>query len=122
MQSYYRVGLDELLSRGLTVQWFEGVAIVQEVCRQILADGSAERGFPSMADILVCAHGEIELGGTASPGQSVAAAGHTLSQMLGEDAPVRLRLVATQATAGEGGYNSLQEFADAVAYFARPDA
>src|SRR5688572_853872 len=42
--------------------------------------------------------------------------------MLGEDAPVRLRLVATQATAGDAGYHTLQEFSDAVAYFARPDA
>ena len=122
MQSYYRIRLDDLLGRDLTVQWFEGVAIVQEVCRQILADGSAQRGFPSMAEVFVCAHGEIEFAGTASSSESVAAAGHTLSQMLGEDAPVRLRLVASQATAGDAGYHTLQEFSDAVAYFARPDA
>ena len=48
MQSYYRIGLDDLLGRDLTVQWFEGVAIIQEVCRQILADGSAQRGFPAL--------------------------------------------------------------------------
>jgi hypothetical protein len=117
-----RIRLDDLLGRDLIVQWFEGVAIVQGVCRQILASGSTQRGFPSLAEVLVCAHGGIELVGSASPGESVAAAGHTLSQMLGEDAPVRLRLVATQATAGSAGYQTLQEFSDAVAYFERPDA
>ena len=122
MQSYYRVSLEDLLGRGLNVQWYEGVAIVQGVCQQILADGSAERGFPSLAEVFVCAHGAIELAGTASPSQSVAAAGHALSQMLGEDAPVRLRLVATQATAGDVAYHTLQQFSDAIAYFERPDA
>lgn len=121
MQSYYRIALDDLLGRNLTVQWFEGVAIVQGVCRQLLADASSERGFPSLAGVYVCANGGIEVEGTASPSQSVAAAGHALTQMLGEDAPVRLRLVATQATAGESGYQSLQQFSDEVAYFERPD-
>lgn len=116
-----RIRLDDLLRRDLTVQWFEGVALVQGVCRQILADGSADRGFPSSEDVLLCAHGGIELLGNASSGQSVGAAGHTLSQMLGEDAPVRLRLVATQATAGDAGYPALREFSEAVAYFERPD-
>ena len=122
MQSYYRIALDDLLGRNLTVQWFEGVAIVQGVCRQLLADASSERGFPSLSGVYVCANGTIEMDGTASPSQSVAAAGHALTQMLGENAPVRLRLVATQATAGDAGYHTLQEFSDAVAYFERPDA
>lgn len=125
MQSYYRIALDDLLGRDLTVQWFEGVAIVQGVCRQLLADASSERGFPSLAGVYVCANGAIELDGaasaSASASQSVAAAGHALTQMLGENAPVRLRLVATQATAGDVGYQTLQEFSDAVAYFERPD-
>jgi hypothetical protein len=116
-----RIRLDDLLRRDLTVQWFEGVALVQGVCRQTLVDGSADRGFPSSEEVLLCAHGGIELLGTASSGQSVGAAGHTLSQMLGEDAPVRLRLVATQATAGDAGYPTLREFSEAVAYFERPD-
>lgn len=120
MQSYYRIALDDLLGRELTVQWFEGVAIVQGACRQMLADASGERGFPSLAGVYVCANGTIELEGTASPNESVAAAGHALSQMLGEDAPVRLRLVAT--TAADAGYHTLQEFSDAIAYFERPDA
>ena len=121
MQSYYRVSLEDLLGRNLNVQWFEGVAVVQGVCRQVLADGSAERGFPSLAEVFVCAHGAIEITGTASPSQSVAAAGHALNQMLGEDAPVRLRLVATQATAGDVVYHTLGQFSEAIAYFERPD-
>ena len=100
MQPYSRIRLDDLLGRDLTVQWFEGVAVVQEVCRQILAFGSAQSGFPSLAEVFLCAHGEIELVGTASSSQSVAAAGHMLSLMLRQDAPLDLRLVATQAIAG----------------------
>ena len=121
MQPYYRIRLDDLLGRDLIVEWFEGVAIVQEVCRQILAFGSAQRGFPSPAEVFLCAHGEIELLGTASSSQSVAAAGNMLSQMLRQDAPLDLRLVATQATTGDAGYRTLQEFSGAVAHFERPD-
>ena len=121
MQPYSRIQLDDLLGRDLTVQWFEGVAVVQEVCRQILAYGSAQSGFPSLAEVFLCAHGEIELAGTAPSSQSVAVAGHTLSLMLGSDAPVHLRLVAIQATAGDAGFRTLQEFSDAVASFERPD-
>ena len=117
-----RIRLDDLLSRDVTVQWFEGVAIVQGVCRIILADLQSERGFPSTEHILLCADGRIELVGTASAASSVAAGGHTLSQMLSEDAPVRLRLVATQATAGSAGYPTVQEFSEALTYFERPDA
>ena len=29
--------LEELLGRELTIRWFEGVALIQAVCRQLLA-------------------------------------------------------------------------------------
>lgn len=116
-----RIRLDDLLGRDLSVQWYEGVAIVQSVCSRILADGD-RIGFPSVGDILLGADGAIEVTGTSSPAGSVAAAGHTLSQTLGDDAPVRLRLVATQATGSDVAFQTLHELSQALAYFERPDA
>ena len=36
--------LEELLGREVTIRWFEGVALIQAVCRQLLAhDGPTTR-------------------------------------------------------------------------------
>jgi hypothetical protein len=41
--------------------------------------------------------------------------------MLSEDVPVRLRLIAAQATGSDTAYPTLEEFSTALAYFERPD-
>jgi hypothetical protein len=117
MQNYIR--LDDLLARDVTASWFEGVAVVQLVCRQLLAPGSKSSGFPGSADILVGPGGLVRVAGDPV-GDPVHAAAHVLAVMLSDDAPVRLRLAVSQATAASGGYRSLREFSEALAYFARP--
>jgi hypothetical protein len=117
MQNYIR--LDDLLARDLTASWYEGVAVVQLVCRQLLAPGSKSSGFPGSADILVGPGGLVRVAGDHA-GDPVHAAAHVLAVMLSDDAPVRLRLAVSQATAASGGYRSLTEFSEALAYFARP--
>jgi hypothetical protein len=114
-----RLRLDDLLARDIEVQWFEGVALVQAVCRQILTDRSGPSGFPASTDILLGPEGTTVVASTLPPAESVAAAGRTLAELLGDLAPVTLRLVVTQATGA--GYQSLQELSDALAYFERPD-
>jgi hypothetical protein len=117
MQNYIR--LDDLLARDVTASWYEGVAVVQLVCRQLLAPGSKSSGFPGSTDILVGPGGLVRVAGDYA-GDPVHAAAHVLAGMLSDDAPVRLRLAVSQATAASGGYRSLTEFAEALAYFARP--
>lgn len=118
MQNQFR--LDELLARDVTPQWFEGVAVVQLVYRQLRSHGSEPSGFPRADAILIGAGGAVAIAGGLD-GTPIAAAGHVLGLMLGNDVPVRLRLAITQATATESGYATLTEFSEALAYFERPN-
>jgi hypothetical protein len=118
MQNHIR--LDDLLARDVAARWFEGVAVVQTVCRQLLAGGSRGFGFPRSSDIFIGPGGSIAIEGT-SDGNPVQAAAHVLALMLSDDVPVRLRLAVTQATADESVYASLMEFSEVLAYFERPD-
>lgn len=117
MQNHIR--LDDLLARDVGARWFEGVAVVQLVCRQLLAQGAGSSGFPRSGEILIGPGGSITIAG-GSAGEPVQTAAHVLAQMLGDDVPVRLRLAVTQATASGSGYSSLAEFSEALAYFERP--
>jgi hypothetical protein len=117
MQNHIR--LDDLLARDVGARWFEGVAVVQLVCRQLLAQGAGSSGFPRSGDILIGPGGSITIAG-GSAGEPVQAAAHVLAQMLSDDVPVRLRLAVSQATASGSGYSSLAEFSEALAYFERP--
>ena len=119
MQNHKR--LEDLLSRDVAARWFEGVAVVQSVCRQLLAQDSRGAGFPAATDILIAQDGSVAVAGS-SVGDPVQAAAHVLALMLGDDVPVRLRLAVTQATAAESGYASLLDFSEALAYFERPDS
>ena len=112
------LGLDAMLARDVTLQWAEAVAIVQAVCRQLVTTGAS--GFPASSQIVL--HGDgvvVALATTQQP--PVAAAAYLLGSVLADDAPVRLRLLVSQATDADGGYASLQEFCEALAYFERPD-
>ena len=111
------IRLDDLLARGITLQWAEAVALVHATCRQLL--GTAASGFPSTAQIMLYEEGAAVALATVHQPQ-VRAAAHLLASVLTDDVPVRLRLLVSQAT-GAGPYPSLDEFAVALACFERPD-
>ena len=58
--SVTQIRLDELLARQVDVQWYEGVAIVQAICRQILAKGVSSGEFPAAAQVAITADGADE--------------------------------------------------------------
>ncbi|HXW05677.1 MAG TPA: hypothetical protein VD833_10630, partial [Vicinamibacterales bacterium] len=118
--SQNQIRLDELTGRALDIRWFEGVALVQAVCRQVVSGGAP--GFPLAREIALTAAGTVSVGGGRSSGNPVQAAAHILASMLGDDVPVRLRLVVTQATSPGEVYPTLADFSEAIAYFERPDA
>ena len=74
MQNHIR--LDDLLARDVGARWFEGVAVVQLVCRQLLAQGAGSSGFPRSGDILIGSGGAITIAG-GSAGEPVQAAAHS---------------------------------------------
>lgn len=115
-----QIRLDDLLARDVGVQWFEGVALVQAVCRQLSVMSASQTQFPGASQLALGADGTVMIAGAAAT-KSVPAAGHLLARLLSEDAPVRLRLLITQATAEDAGAGSLHEFSESLAYFERPD-
>ena len=115
-----QIRLDELLARHVDVQWFEGVAILQAICRQLLATGASNGGFPAATQIGVSADGAVRVLGTTST-KAVPAAAHLLAGLLSDDVPVRLRLAVSQATAESSTIESLREFSETLGYFERPD-
>ena len=111
--------VEDLLGRDLTVRWFEGVALIQAVCRDQLERHTADV-FPMAAEILLHLDGTVTCLSSSSRG-AVTTAARLLSRMLSEDVPVRLRLIVTQATGVETPYPTLVDFTNALAYFERPD-
>ena len=115
-----QIRLDDLLARDVSVQWFEGVALVQALCRQLSGASGSDGVFPGASQITLVSDGTVTFEGAAAT-RSVPAAGHLLARMLSDDAPVRLRLLVTQATADDATSGSMHEFSETLAYFARPN-
>jgi hypothetical protein len=115
-----QIRLDELLARQVEVQWYEGVAIVQAICNQLLAQGDSNGDFPAVTQIGLRTDGTVKVLGTMST-HAVQAAAHLLAGMLSEDVPVRLRLVVSQATGENSTIANLREFSETLKYFERPD-
>ena len=114
------IRLDDLLKRNVDVQWFEGVAIVQSLCRQLLARSAANNQFPEASAVAIQADGAVKILGTTTT-KAAAAAAHLLAGMLSSDVPVRLRLIVTGAT-GNTGDQSLRDLFESLTYFERPGA
>lgn len=115
-----QIRLDELLARNVDVQWFEGVAIVQAICRQLLARNASNGEFPAATQIGISADGAVRVLETTST-KEVQAAAHLLAGLLSDDVPVRLRLAVSQATSESSTIESLREFSETLGYFERPD-
>jgi hypothetical protein len=116
-----QIRLDELLARQVDVQWYEGVAIVQAICRQLLAKGVSNGEFPAAMQIGINADGTVRALDTTST-MAVPAAAHLLAGMLSDDVPVRLRLVVSQATGHSSTIENLGELSETLRYFERPDS
>ena len=115
-----QIRLDDVLARDTAVQWYEGVAILQLICRSWRAQGMDDSRFPNAGDVVLAPGGTVGLTGAAT-GSAVQAAAHLLARMLSDDVPVRLRLIVSQATAAEAASTSLAAFSEELRYFERPD-
>ena len=112
------IRLDDLLARGITLQWAEAVALVQATCRQLVV--TAASGFPSTAQIILYEEGAAVALATVDQPQ-VRAAAHLLASVLTGGVPVQLRLLVSEARGAASPYANLAEFAVALARFERPD-
>jgi hypothetical protein len=119
------LSLAELKSRRTPVEWFEGIAIVQEVCGALLASGAGANGASfGPDDVIIDAAGSVRAGLHEGSGdESVARQlGELLHLVLADSSfPVPLRLLITQATSTPPFYASIAELSSALEYFERPD-
>ena len=51
--------LEELLGREVTIRWYEGVPIIQAVCRQLIGHDGEKDVFPNAMEILLAADGTV---------------------------------------------------------------
>jgi hypothetical protein len=110
--------VDDILSREISIQWTEAVALVGAACRQMVATGA--QGFPAASQVVVYPEGAVVALATSDQ-HAVRGAAQLLTSLLADDVPVRVRLMLSQATGTDVAYTSVKEFADALAYFERPD-
>jgi hypothetical protein len=105
----------DILARDSGIQWYEGIAIVQGLCDELIRSGAGEAQFPSPMDIRLAATGEVSVLGLAHAGEGAgASAARLLGSLIGGDAPVQLRLLLSEAT------NELSEFSTRLERFERP--
>lgn len=113
--------LSDLLTRSVIVEAHEGVAIVLEVADRVLTQDVVADGIPDLRQIHISPEGRVDITGTVKTAEPVRRLGQLLQALLVQSSPpVQLRLVVSQATAPEPGYESVREYTDALAYFARP--
>jgi TonB family protein len=114
--------LSQVLARQTPIEWFEAVAIVQDLC-SLLLEGppSGGRGVPANEDIAILPEGQVELlaeGPADAPAVRVARLLHSLAE--GTALPVQLRLLVLQELSPTPGCASVLEFSTRLALYERP--
>ena len=113
-----RVG--EILARGVPIRWDEAVALLEEILEIVLSQGGTNAIVPIFDDVLIDGDGAVDVHNSRRGERGPVAAGRALHALLATaDVPVPLRLFVTQANAPET-HQSLQAFAEGLAYFGRP--
>lgn len=116
--------LRDLLTRGVRTEWFEAVAIVQELLKRLL-DAAPESGpkVPDLHEIVLREDGSVDVTGEGPKEQApVFRAGEVLLALVGDRVmPVPLRLVALTAVSPTPTYATLQDLTSALDYYERPD-
>ena len=111
-----------LLSRNISVEWHEAVALVRGVVVCLLRDVGHVPVVPELHQIEIAPDGQIDVVGGTRTTEPVRRLGQLLQAMFGQsDPPVQLRLIISQATATSPSFGSIREFDQALGYFERPD-
>jgi outer membrane biosynthesis protein TonB len=114
------VSLDELLARRVATHWSEAVAIVDELCAVLIADGRADVRVPATGDILISGAGTVIVRPGAAGHREISQLGRTLHALLvPANTPPPLRLFVSTAISSNT-HHSVQAFSEALAYYARP--
>jgi hypothetical protein len=117
--------LTDLAARGLSLEWFEAVAIVQGLCQAIVESGdNSGPAAPNLNDIYIDSFGGVAAtsDGPQTPVAAVQCVGEVLSQILPSNDFMSLRSrIVPRATAAVPSFASVKELSDALAYYERPN-
>ncbi|HEY9462859.1 MAG TPA: hypothetical protein VIR54_07205, partial [Vicinamibacterales bacterium] len=114
------VRVSDILATGVQIRWDEAVALLQEILEIATTAGGGNVPIPALEDVIIDRNGAVTLPAGRRGDRGPVAAGRTLHTLLATaDVPLPLRLFVTQANAPET-HNSLQSFAEGLAYFGRP--
>ena len=119
------ISLADLKSRRVPLEWFEAIAVIQELCRAMLEPG-VDPGKASLSpkDVFVDPTGRVRVALNAGgKGEgAVRQIGELLRMSLADSTfPVPLRLVITQSSSTPPFYASIAELSNALEYFERPN-
>jgi hypothetical protein len=113
--------LADILGRGVSMEWYEGVALVRAVATCLIETSGDAPSIPELHHIEISTDGGVRITGGTIASEPVRRLGQLLQATLGHtDAPVQLRLVIVQATSPTRAFGSIREFDEALGYFERP--
>jgi hypothetical protein len=113
--------LSQILSRGVSLEWQEGVAVVRGVMECLTSRDLTNRGS-DLDQIRILSSGGVEITGASKVADPVRHLGQLLHVLVrNSNPPAQLRLVISQAIAPSPLFESLSECAQALEYFERPD-
>lgn len=114
------ISLADVLALRVPVHWTEAVAVIEELSLVLLTGGEPS-AIPEAESILITAQGTVLIRLGARSAQDVDAIGRMLNALLDPvTTPIPLRLFVAHSI-GSDKYRSLQAFAEALAYYGRPD-
>jgi hypothetical protein len=114
------ISLADVLALRVPVHWTEAVAVIEELSLVLLTGGEPS-AIPEAESILITAQGTVLIRLGARGTQDVDAVGRMLNALLDPvTTPIPLRLFVAHSI-GSDKYRSLQAFAEALAYYGRPD-
>ena len=115
------LSLDDIVASGITLEWYEAVALVEQICRTLSSRGAAPGGFPNGSSVTLTPEGDVGVVAVFRELEPATSAARMLSDLLTGEVPVRLRLAVSQAIEAEPDAAAFTSFADTLTYFARPD-
>ena len=115
--------LAEISAAGIPISWYEGLAVVQQMCRALID----QPGHPAVevASVFVQPDGTITIQGTESgtADSTVQSLGALLRTWIeGTACPIPLGLVVAQATGTPPFYSSVAQLSEALSHYERSNA
>src|SRR5678816_923098 len=114
------ISLAHVLALSVPVHWTESVAVIEELCLVLTANGDTVL-VPDAQDVVITSQGAVMVHRGAPGIMDVDGIGRLLNTLLDPvTTPIPLRLFVAHSIGSEK-YRSVAAYGEALAYYARPD-